>query len=132
MKLEGLRGAIIVAAGLSKDSRNVVFVKSIIDLLSESGLMTFDEDTAFPSRSAERGPGIGKAAPENLGAEEVVHNDSDTRINDAPIAPRGYIPTPFPLGPNRLAYLSLPGDWSTKELPKLLKMIELAFGDETK
>jgi hypothetical protein len=61
--------------------------------------------------------------------EREARTLADVASQEGPIAPKGYIPTPFPLGPNRLAYLSLPGDWSSKELPKLLKMIELAFGE---
>jgi hypothetical protein len=125
MKLEALRGAIIVAAGLSKDARNVVFVRSIIDMLAESGLMVFDDDTVFPTRTAERP----QPEPSNRSEQAEDYRSADTPPSDVPIAPKGYIPTPFPLGPNRLAYLSLPGDWSRSELPRLLKMIELALGE---
>lgn len=125
MRMDALRGAIIVAAGLDKDNRNVAFVKSIVDLLGESGLVAFDNDMVLPARSAERVPVEGATRIEVL---EPTVTARDATPGDAPIAPKGYIPTPFPLGPNRLAYLSLPGDWSPKELPKLLRMIELAFG----
>src|ERR1035438_6399903 len=50
MTLDALRGAIIVAAGLTKESRNIVFVKSIIDMLEESALVTLDADSVLPSR----------------------------------------------------------------------------------
>jgi len=131
MKMDALRGAIIVAAGLSKDSRNVVFVKSIVDLLGESGLVTFDEDAVLPARSMNRSPSLATTPPEPSRTEATEQPSSGWDASrEAPIAPKGYIPTPFPLGRNRLAYLSLPGDWTPSELPRLLKMIELAFGEE--
>lgn len=92
MKLEALRGSIIVAAGLSKDSRNVVFVKSIIDLLSDSGLVTFDDDTVLPARSASRSPNSATNSPESsrIDATEQPSSGWDAS-REAPIAPKGYI-----------------------------------------
>lgn len=127
MKMEAIRGSIIVAAGLSKDNRNVVFVKSIIDMLAESGLVTFDDDSVFPTRTSERSP---TESSSRLEPTDMRQAGDEITVGEAPIAPRGYIPTPFPLGPNRLAYLSLPGDWNRSELSKLLKMIELALGED--
>jgi len=40
------------------------------------------------------------------------------------------IRTPIPLGPGRLAHIELPYNWDKKELKKLLKMLELALGDD--
>lgn len=40
------------------------------------------------------------------------------------------IRTPIPLGPGRLAYIELPHNWKPTELKKLLKMLELALGDD--
>jgi hypothetical protein len=125
MTLDALRGAIIVAAGLSKDNRNVAFVKTVIDMLQESGLVTVDSDAIYPTRSTER---VVNDSRTDLAAEQRQTATEST--GDAPITPKGYIPTPFPLGPNRLAYLSLPGDWKSSELSKLIKMIELALGDD--
>lgn len=39
--------------------------------------------------------------------------------------------TPIVLGPGRWAYLELPPDWKPKELRKLIKILELALGEET-
>jgi len=131
LKVDALRGAIIVAAGLGRESRNVVFVKTILDLLADSGLIMFDEDMVILRRPTDRiaGPAIKEEVNAVSGGSSRSQN-ADSRADDLPVAPKGYIPTPFPLGPNRLAYLSLPGDWDPRELPKLLKMIELAFGSE--
>ena len=91
-------------------------------------LIAINDDTVSLSR-----PGGGRLDPsvikEEFRAGEIQQGIPEVR-EEVPAAPKGYIPTPFPLGPNRLAYLSLPGDWNPKELPKLLKMIELAFGEE--
>jgi len=126
MTVDALRGAIIVAAGLSKDNRHVAFVKSVIDMMEESGLVTLDGDTIYPTRTTER---VANDVRNELPLEQR-QTATASAATDAPIAPKGYIPTPFPLGPNRLAYLSLPGDWKSSELPKLIKMIELALGDD--
>jgi hypothetical protein len=128
MSTESLRGNVILATGLNKESRNLVFIRTIIDLLDGSGLIAINDDTVSLSR-----PDGGRLDPsvikEEFRAGEIQQGIPEVR-EEVPAAPKGYIPTPFPLGPNRLAYLSLPGDWNPKELPKLLKMIELAFGEE--
>jgi len=35
------------------------------------------------------------------------------------------------LGASRRAYLQLPDDWGTNELPKLLKLLQIALGDDS-
>jgi hypothetical protein len=128
MKLEAFRGHVILVAGLSKDSRTLPYIRTILDLLEESGLLSIDDDTVSLRRLADGSRDNSEASR----AERESNVSIEMEREDIPTAPKGYIPTPFPLGPNRLAYLSLPGDWNTKELPKLLKMIELAFGEESK
>jgi len=133
MKEDAFRGNIIVAAGLNRESRNFPFVKVIPDLLCASGLISIDDGMVSLRRSQEILRAPEQTAPrEDSRTEKEVQSGLEIARDEIPIAPRGYIPTPFPLGPNRLAYLSLPGDWSPKELPKLLKMIELAFGSDDK
>jgi hypothetical protein len=38
---------------------------------------------------------------------------------------------PLPLGPTRLAYIQLPEDWEPKELKKLIKILQIALGDDS-
>lgn len=38
--------------------------------------------------------------------------------------------TPIALGPGRLAFIELPKDWESKELKKLLKLLELSLGED--
>jgi hypothetical protein len=127
MKEEALRGQVIIAAGLNAESRNLAFVPTILDLMEGSGLIEIDGDTISVNQDAARNHSAQREIPPT--SERETRTLADVASQEGPIAPKGYIPTPFPLGPNRLAYLSLPGDWSSKELPKLLKMIELAFGE---
>ncbi len=74
--------------------------------------MAFDNDMVSPARSAERVPVEGATRIEVL---EPTVTARDATPGDAPIGPKGYIPTPFPLGPNRLAYLSLTPEYCEPE-----------------
>ena len=56
--------------------------------------------------------------------------DEKPAKNEEPGIPPKVIRTPIPLGPGRLAHVELPADWKPKELKKLLKMLELALGDD--
>jgi hypothetical protein len=54
MKEEALRGQVIIAAGLNAESRNLAFVRTVLDLLEEGGLIEIEGDTISVNQNAAR------------------------------------------------------------------------------
>jgi hypothetical protein len=120
MKIDTFRAEVLLRLGISPSNRQAVFIKPVLDMLQESKIILMDSDT-IKLENTNRG----------LGAGEVYKpppppppHDEDT---PPPLLTKGL---PILLGPNRLAYLQLPKDWEKKDLPKLLKMLQLALGDD--
>jgi hypothetical protein len=124
MTVEQFKGQIITQAGLTAQSPSLIYVKTVLDYLEAATLIRVDGDIL---RYVGQGQIEPKPSPLNEGeeAEEMPLLASQSKG----IQQTGGIP--IALGIDRLAYLQLPDRWSNKELPKLLKMIELALGDES-
>lgn len=115
MKVDLLKGEIALAGGLNDKSRQMPFIKAVVDLLQESRLIQINEDIVR---------GDGPPAP--------VQPPINEQPRKAALTPSfGGSQIPLPLGPARLAYIQLPEDWSARELPKLIKILELALGEDT-
>jgi len=81
-------------------------------LLTPSGL--FDQDVVQVLLVIFGHLGLPLRFPSNA----LLHRDTTTAVSKGPIA----------LG--KLAFVELPQNWEKKDLPKLLKMLTLALGDE--
>ncbi len=115
-----LKGTIAIATGVKDKGMGVMAANTILDLLQESKLIQIDNDVI---RIASAGP-------------PVSPNEPIKAVSPAsPNTPMGQVqPTrgiPLPLGPTRLAYIQLPDNWESKELPKLLKLLQIALGDDS-
>lgn len=117
MKVEALRGEMIVLAGV-KDMNKASFVRAFLDILQEAKVLQIEGDSAV-YRGANGTPAVSAPKEEKhpkLPAERLSE-DLKGRI------------VPIPLGIGRLVKVELPEDWGSKDLPKLLKMLEISLGD---
>lgn len=122
MSLEAFRGEIVLITGLDENSRNLQFLKTVVDMLLESGMVKVEGDEI-----SYRGMLIGDLS----GKAEVPARQSTTRAvepNRPPVQSNGTV-VPISLGVGRLVHVELPNDWSSRDLPKLLKMLELSLSD---
>ena len=118
MSVEAFKAQLITLAQLTANSPTLGFLRAVIDYLEDAEVLKNEGDTIVYTG---HGFSPGKAK------EEVVFE----RIPPPPPpSPPEEIGIPIPLGVGRLAYLRLPERWTSKELPKLLKLIELALGDD--
>ncbi|MEO8096497.1 MAG: hypothetical protein ABI811_02265 [Acidobacteriota bacterium] len=130
VEVDLLKGQIIGAAGLRQDSFLLPFVKTIIDLLEESRLVSINDDVVSPGRvgggTLTKNPSAGRVDnPE----QNSPPRNTERPYERGPDSSEG-ARTPLPLGPNRLGYIELPKDWNNRELPKLIKMLSLIFGED--
>jgi hypothetical protein len=119
---ELLRGEIAIAAGVSDRTKQPGAIRTVLDLLEEAGLIVVQDDTircGTPFRDISsglypnaNGDNLPPARPPAMPSPDF----KGTRI-------------PLPLGPTRLAYLELPDNWQSKELPRLIKLLEIALAD---
>jgi hypothetical protein len=115
MSLEAFRGEIVLITGLDENSRNLQFLKT--------GLVKVNNDEI-----SFRGTHIGDLS----GRAEVQIRQQPTRAQEPTM--RGALQSngtvvPISLGVGRLVHVELPGDWTSRDLPKLLKMLELSLSD---
>jgi hypothetical protein len=125
--VETFRGQIILAVGLNENSPGLQMMKAISDLLEESQLVEIRDDKVFlrtqgvnDNGHVQQGETRNENKPLNAHPPQPPLDSDETQFTE----------TPFPLGPGRLAYLRLPANWSSRELPKLLKLIELGLQEE--
>jgi hypothetical protein len=122
MSLEAFRGEIVLITGLDENSRNLQFLKTVVDMLIESGMVKVEGDEI-----SYRGMLIGDLS----GRAEEPARPSTPRAaepNRPPVQSSGTV-VPISLGVGRLVHVELPNDWSSRDLPKLLKMLELSLSD---
>jgi len=122
MSLEAFRGEIVLITGLDENSRNLQFLKAIVDMLVESGMVKVEGDEI-----SYRGMLIGDLS----GRAEVPVRTPPATGTPEPnrsTLPNGTV-VPISLGVGRLVHVELPNDWSSRDLPKLLKMLELSLSD---
>jgi hypothetical protein len=120
MSMEAFRGEIVMITGLDANSRNLQFLKTIVDMLSDSGMVKVENDEI-----AYRGIFTGEI-------DGRAHVQQTPKPNEAPKSPSSNSKiVPISLGVGRLVNVELPEDWSSgRDLPKLLKMLELSLGEE--
>jgi hypothetical protein len=122
MSVEAFRGEIVVMCGLGAESRNLQFLKTIVDMLQEAMIVKVDDDDiSFCGFVAGDMTGVATAPASTKGAIPQEKRP--------PVAVSDTQSIPIPLGVGRLVHVELPKDWSPKDLPKLLKMLELSLGE---
>lgn len=125
MTLEEMKAQFIAFAGINENSKHLTYFKAIFDLLEESAIVQISGDTVLFNHMIEW---EAENAPlSNLQWDHV--RPAFTYSEPASPAPNN-TRTPLPLGLGRIAYLELPHDWKRKELPKLIKILELTLGEE--
>ena len=118
MKTDTFRAEAMLRLIIAPTDRQAAFVKPLLDMLQESKLIEMDSDTVRLAHTlSPAGKGRG-------------HHSPPPPADPPPVPPPPAQGLPILLGPNRLAYLQLPNDWGRKDLPKLLKMVQLALGDD--
>jgi len=129
MKLELLKGEIALAGGLKQTGPT----KAVLEMLEEAKVIQITDDTVrIP---AVTGPFTRLAAGLDPISEISEHRArTSTEYNReifATVGSQSLPKIPLPLGPKRLAYIELPEDWTSKELPKLIKILQIALGDDS-
>ena len=123
MRPDAFRGQLIMETGLPANSPALNYIKTLMDILEESRLVSFSEDGVslrLSNRMAAR-PSEDKRPRED---SEWKDEGVDLEID------KGLTRMPIPLGPNRTAFVLLPKDWNSKDRGKLIKLLELALGSD--
>jgi hypothetical protein len=119
MKTDTFKGDVIIRLGLNPNDRQAQFIKPLFEMLQEAGLIIMDDDTVALANVHAFGK---KGEHEILPSNQNLHQENPPPTFGARL--------PVLLGPNRLAFIELPKDWDKKDLPKLLKLLEISLGDE--
>ncbi len=114
MDLDTFKAEAMLLFGLNAKSRQVPFIKTLIDMLNEARAIRITDDTA---RAGDN------SIPAVKDADEQRHSPEKEEVKL-----EGSLP--ILLAPGRLAWIRLPEDWDKKELPKLLKLLEISLGDK--
>ncbi|MDT4968662.1 MAG: hypothetical protein QOJ64_3399 [Acidobacteriota bacterium] len=124
MTTDAFNGQVVLAMGLHADSPSLNYVRTLMDLLVESQLVKVtDEGVSLRSGAEVR---TGKKREEGAEGGRL-----DPSLPSPPPPLSEHRGIPIALGVRRLAYLELPEDWQPKELPKLLKLIQLSLEEES-
>jgi len=123
LRVDTLKAEVMVRLGIHQSDRRSQFVKPVLDMLQESGLIRIGDDTVTVGDSGRAGAG-------RRYEEQHQPPPNPPNPNNPPPPPPTGEGLPILLGPNKLAYLQLPKDWDKKDLPKLVKMLQLALGDD--
>jgi hypothetical protein len=129
MKLEHLRGEIALVGGLKQTGPT----KPILDMLEESKLIQINDDIVKMAGAGPLNAFLSGGIPpfgENI--EQTARTDAGENHQVGRESVTQSLPKiPLPLGPTRLAYIQLPADWEPKELKKLIKILQIALGDDS-
>jgi hypothetical protein len=120
MSVEAFKAQVITAAGLTADSPTLVYVRTVIDYLETAQMIRVEGNNIIFT-----GHGLSGFAP-----EEKLHSPPPPPLPPKPSQNPEELGIPIPLGLAKLAYLKLPEGWTNKDLPKLLKLIELSLGED--
>jgi hypothetical protein len=124
MPVEAFRGEIVMIIGLDPDSRNLQFLKAILDMLQEGRIVNVENDEIH-YKGTYVGDMSGRA--DTIPKRDPLKVDG---ISKSPSIPGSHT-VPISLGVGRLVTIELPDDWTpSRDLPKLLKMLELALSDQ--
>ncbi len=120
MSEEAFRTEAMLVLDLNERSVGFGYLRTLLELLYESHMLTLKD-----GKVSFHGDYIGtiKAVAEEDQGDKNAKSDPPRREDQSQ-------KVPIALGPERRAYLELPNDWQAKDLAKLLKMIELALGDD--
>jgi len=124
MPIKEFRVELMLLVGMNEKSRQLPFIKTILDMFQDGGLITIEGDQiALPGeRSNPTTQASQASAVETRPAQPVLKPSAGMPSSEG---------VPLALGPNRIAYVVLPEDWDgTKDLKKFLKLAELALGDD--
>jgi hypothetical protein len=123
MSEDELKVEMMLALGLTEKSPGLSRLRTLIDLLYESKILIEHE-----GKVSFHGFYVGeiKAVADDL----ADHEPKAPRPDECREVGGKTKSVPIALGPERRAYIELPDDWQPKDLKKLLKMIELALGEE--
>ncbi|MDQ3668562.1 MAG: hypothetical protein M3410_18720 [Acidobacteriota bacterium] len=117
MGVEGFKGHLITVAQLTKKSPTINYLKTVIDYLEDAEVIQTDGDNvSYTGHSS--------------GARAEEKPLDRIQPPPPPLAPQTE-GMPIPLGVNRQATLKLPEDWTSRDLPRLIKMIQLALSEDT-
>lgn len=119
MSLEAFRGEVVMVTGLDEKSRNLQFLKAIVDLLAESLLVSVGDDQ-ITYTGVHIGETVRVMSPKQQSVQQELTKTASSSGNRV---------VPIPLGVGRLVNVELPEDWAPRDLPKLLKMLELSLSD---
>lgn len=125
MSFETFEGQIVTLAKLNAQSQGLSYLGTIVEYLIAGNLIREEGDNLIylaRESSNTREPAFGMTAESNNG---------ELLPPPPPLPPPAPDSIPIPLGIARLAYLRLPEDWTGRELPRLIKMIQLALGEDT-
>jgi hypothetical protein len=122
MTVEAFRGEAVMVTGLEPESRNLQFLKTILDMLQEGRIVKVENDEIHY-------PGV--YVGDISGKVETSAKADAPKTGGLKLSPSsGSQTVPIPLGVGRLVTLQLPDDWTpSRDLPKLLKMLELSLSD---
>lgn len=120
MSRESFTGQVVTLAQLTAKSASLAYMTTIIEYLIGANLVREDGDNLVY---------MGHAA---IDIKPPIDSLGGSIVNPPPPPPPPVIEAgiPLPLGVGRLAYLKLPENWEPRELTKLVKMIELALGED--
>lgn len=121
MSTEAFNGQVILVMGLHAKSHSLVYIRTLIDLLVESKLIVVNDD----------GVGLRSGAEIRAGKKREEDEEGNEGSAPPPPPPSEHQGIPIALGVRRLAYLELPEDWQSKELPKLIKLIQISLEEES-
>ena len=121
-----LRNEAKLSLNLNEKSPGVGYLRTLVEFMYESRMLELKNGkVSFFGEYAREMKGVGE---NEHGNEAQGGGEGQPRNKDEELNVEGKVP--IPLGAERRAYLELPSDWRPKDLKKLLKMIELALGDE--
>jgi hypothetical protein len=125
MSIPDFKAELMLLVGLNEKSRQLHFVKTVLDMFQDGGLIRINDNMiSLPDSTRESEP------------KQSVSRGSDAGALPIRQASGGQVPAgaitgvPLALAPNRVAYVVLPEDWDgAKDLKKFLRLAELALGD---
>jgi hypothetical protein len=120
MTYETFEGQVVTLARLTAKSLGLSYVGTLADYLTEGGLIREEGDNLI---FVGREPSVQR--------EQSVFSEESGEKPPPPPPPGVPDGIPIPLGVNKRAFLVLPEDWTSRDLPKLIKMIQLALGEDT-
>jgi hypothetical protein len=132
MRLDAFKGQLIMETGLPANSTALGYIKTLLDLLEESNMVSISDEGVSLKRGSRLAPPDdlenklkGERERERKEKENFEDDNEDSGNGD-----KGRTRMPIPLGPNRTAFVELPRDWSNKDRVKLIKLLELALEND--